>query len=207
MNSHIDTCFFCMVNSHILMYVVVMQEGGDIVTLMENTEKLRMDVKTKDALLFQNEQRLDEVNSEKAQLETKYNDTLQELEEQKQMLDDEKQKAAKSLRMLEADLKKLRADRASKEKIESKEIEIMRLKNKLQQCQNKEKKLVAEIVDLQQKLEANDVGKLEWIAKNLEKQLEGVRPEFERERSQMMNNIYKMLKYIKVPEDLPVSEL
>ena len=196
-----------MVNSHILMYVVVMQEGGDIVTLMENTEKLRMDVKTKDALLFQNEQRLDEVNSEKAQLETKYSDTLQELEEQKQMLDDEKLKAAKSLRMLEADLKKLRADRASKEEIESKEIEIMRLKNKLQQCQNKEKKLVAEIVDLQQKLEANDVGKLEWIAKNLEKQLEGVRPEFERERSQMMNNIYKMLKYIKIPEDLPVSEL
>ena len=117
-----------MVNSHILMYVVVMQEGGDIVTLMENTEKLRMDVKTKDALLFQNEQRLDEVNSEKAQLETKYNDTLQELEEQKEMLEDEKLKAAKSLRMLEADLKKLRADRASKEEIESKEIEIMRLK-------------------------------------------------------------------------------
>ena len=196
-----------MVNSHILMYVVVMQEGGDIVTLMENTEKLRMDVKTKDALLFQNEQRLDEVNSEKAQLETKYNDTLQELEEQKEMLEDEKLKAAKSLRMLEADLKKLRADRASKEEIESKEIEIMRLKNKLQQCQNKEKKLVAEIVDLQQKLEVNDIGKLEWIAKNLEKQLEGVRPEFERERSQMMNNIYKMLKYIKIPEDLPVSEL
>lgn len=196
-----------MVNSHILMYVVVMQEGGDIVTLMENTEKLRMDVKTKDALLFQNEQRLDEVNSEKAQLETKYNDTLQELEEQKEMLEDEKQKAAKSLRMLEADLKKLRADRASKEEIESKEIEIMRLKNKLQQCKNKEKKLVAEIVDLQQKLEVNDIGKLEWIAKNLEKQLEGVRPEFERERSQMMNNIYKMLKYIKIPEDLPVSEL
>ena len=194
-----------MVNSHILMYVVVMQEGGDIVTLMENTEKLRMDVKTKDALLFHNEQRLDEVNSEKAQLETKYNDTLQELEEQKEMLEDEKQKAAKSLRMLEADLKKLRADRASKEEIESKEIEIMRLKNKLQQCQNKEKKLVAEIVDLQQKLEVNDIGKLEWIAKNLEKQLEGVRPEFERERSQMMNNIYKMLKYIKIPEDLPVS--
>ena len=194
-----------MVNSHILMYVVVMQEGGDIVTLMENTEKLRMDVKTKDALLFQNEQRLDEVNSEKAQLETKYNDTLQELEEQKEMLEDEKQKAAKSLRMLEADLKKLRADRASKEEIESKEIEVMRLKNKLQQCQNKEKKLVAEIVDLQQKLEVNDIGKLEWIAKNLEKQLEGVRPEFERERSQMMNNIYKMLKYIKIPEDLPVS--
>ena len=53
----------------------------------------------------------------------------------------------------------------------------------------------------------NDIGKLEWIAKNLEKQLEGVRPEFERERSQMMNNIYKMLKYIKIPEDLPVSEL
>ena len=194
-----------MVNSHILMYVVVMQEGGDLVTLMENTEKLRMDVKTKDALLFQNEQRLDEVNSEKAQLETKYNDTLQELEEQKEMLEDEKLKAAKSLRMLEADLKKLRADRASKEEIESKEIEIMRLKNKLQQCQNKEKKLVAEIVDLQQKLEVNDIGKLEWIAKNLEKQLEGVRPEFERERSQMMNNIYKMLKYIKIPEDLPVS--
>ena len=196
-----------MVNSHILMYVVVMQEGGDIVTLMENTEKLRMDVKTKDALLFQNEQRLDEVNSEKAQLETKYNDTLQELEEQKEMLEDEKLKAAKSLRMLEADLKKLRADQASKEEIESKEIEVMRLKNKLQQCQNKEKKLVAEIVDLQQKLEVNDIGKLEWIAKNLEKQLEGVRPEFERERSQMMNNIYKMLKYIKIPEDLPVSEL
>ena len=57
---------------------------------------------------------------------------------------------------------------------------------------------------LVQNEEANDIGKLEWIVKDLEKQLEGVRPEFEREHSQMMNNIYKILKYIKIPEDLPV---
>ena len=57
---------------------------------------------------------------------------------------------------------------------------------------------------LVQNEEANNIGKLEWIAMNLEKQLEGVRPEFEGERSQMMNNIYKILKYIKIPEDLSV---
>ena len=53
---------------------------------------------------------------------------------------------------------------------------------------------------LVQNEKANDIENLEWIAKSLEKQLEGVRPEFERERLQMMNNILTM----KIPEDLPV---
>ena len=171
---------------------------------MDETEKLRKDVKTKDALLLQNEDRLEEVNMQKAELERQYNDTLQELEEQKMMLDEEKMKAQKALREKEAELRKLRAEQADKDVIENMEIEIMRLKKKVQQHQAQEKELVARIVDLQEKLESNDINKLEWIANNLEKQLEGVRPEFEAERSQMMNNIYKMLKYVKIPDELMV---
>ena len=180
------------------------ESGTDLVTLLEDTEKLRMEVKTKDALLFQNEERLEEINLQKAELENKYNDTLQELTEQKELLEDEKRNAAKNLKVLEKELIRLKAERATKEEIESKEIEIMKLKNRVRQYQQQEKELMSQILDLQEKLEANDIGKLEWIAMNLEKQLEGVRPEFERERSEMMNNIYKMLKYIKIPENLSV---
>ena len=171
---------------------------------MDETEKLRKVVKTKDALLLQNEERLEEVNMQKEELERQYNDTLQELEEQKTMLEEEKMKAQKALREKEAELHKLRAERADKDVIENMEIEIMHLKKKVQQHQAQEKELVARIVDLQEKLESNDINKLEWIANNLEKQLEGVRPEFEAERSQMMNNIYKMLKYVKIPDELMV---
>ena len=171
---------------------------------MDETEKLRKDVKTKDALLLQNEDRLEEVNMQKVELERRYNDTLQELEEKKMMLEEEKMKAQKALREKEAELRKLRAERADKDVIENMEIEIMHLKKKVQQHQAQEKELVVRIVDLQEKLESNDINKLEWIANNLEKQLEGVRPEFEAERSQMMNNIYKMLKYVKIPDELMV---
>ena len=171
---------------------------------MDETEKLRKDVKTKDVLLLQNEERLEEVNMQKVELERQYNDTLQELEEQKMMLEEEKTKAQKALRVKEAELFKLRAERADKDVIENMEIEIMHLRKKVQQHQAQEKELVARIVDLQEKLESNDINKLEWIANNLEKQLKGVRPEFEAERSQMMNNIYKMLKYVKIPDELMV---
>jgi chromosome segregation ATPase len=189
-----------------LKALIPVHEGGDLVTLLEETEKLRKDVRTKDALLVDNEERLHEVNSQKKELEQKHSDTLTELENQKIMLEQEKLKAQKALREKEAELRKLRAERASKDEIESKEIEIMYLKKRLQQHQQQERELVTKIVDLQQQLETNDIGKLEWIASNLEKQLEGVRPEFERERSQMMNNIYKMLKYIKIPDELMGDE-
>ena len=171
---------------------------------MDETEKLRKDVKTKDALLLQNEEQIEQINTQKQELEQQYNDTLQELEEKKMMLEEEKMKAQKALREKEAELRKLRAERADKDMIESMEIEIMHLKKKVQQHQAQERELVARIVDLQEKLESNDINKLEWIANNLEKQLEGVRPEFEAERSQMMNNIYKMLKYVKIPDELMV---
>ena len=174
-------------------------------TLLDETEQLRKDVKSKDALLLANENQLQEVNEQKEQFEKQYNDTLQQLEEQKQLLDEQKTKAEKVLKEKEAELRKMRADRASKEEIESMEIEIMRLRKKVQQHQAQEKELVAKIVDLQQKLETHDLSKLEWISKNLEKQLEGIRPEFETERSHMMSNIYKMLKYIKIPEEIMVG--
>ena len=184
---------------------MLQEAGSDLVTLMDETEKLRKDVKTKDALLLQNEERLEEVNMQKEELEQRYNNTLQELEEQKMMLEEEKMKAQKALREKEAELRKLRSERADKDVIENMEIEIMHLKKKVQQRQAQEKELVAKIVDLTAKLESNDINKLEWIANNLEKQLEGVQPEFEAERSQMMNNIYKILKYVKIPDELMVS--
>jgi hypothetical protein len=189
-----------------LKALIPINEGGDLVTLLQETEKLRVDVKTKDALLVQSEVQLGEINSQKDEFEKQYNDALQELEEKKQLLEEEKKKAQKTLLEKEAELRKLRAERATKEEIETKEIEIMYLKKKVQQHQTTEKELMTKIVDLQEKLEATDIGKLDWIASNLEKQLEGVRPEFERERSHMMNNIYKMLKYIKIPDDLPDSD-
>ena len=131
---------------------------------MDEMEKLRKDVKTKDALLLQNEERLKEVNMQKAELERQYNDTLQELEDQKMMPEEEKMKTQKVLRAKEAEPRKLRAERADKDVIENMEIEIMHLE-KVQQHQAQEKDL------------------------NLEKQLEGVRPEFEAERSQKMVKI------------------
>ena len=180
----------------------MLQEGdSDLVTLMDETKKLRKDVKTKDALLLQNEERLEQVNMQKAELKRQYNDTLQELEEQKMMLEEKKMKAQMAVREKEAELSKLRAEGADKVVIENMEIEIMHLKKKVQQHQAKEKEFVARIVDLQEKPESTDINKLEWIANNLEKQLEGVRPEFEAERSQMMNNIDKMLKYVKTPDE------
>ena len=181
------------------------QEGGDLLTLMDETEKLRTDVKAKDALLVESEERLEEVNKQKQELDIQYEDTLQKLKEQEALLDIEKRKAQKVLREKEAELRKMRSERASKEEIESKEIEIMYLKKKVQQQQQQERELMEKIVDLQEKLEATDFNRLEWIASNLEKQLDSARPEFEQQRSKMMNNIYKMLKYIKIPDDLEVS--
>ena len=172
---------------------------------MDETERLRKDVKTKDAILVQNEEQLEQVNEQKQQLEMQYNSTLQELEEKKEMLEEEKRKAQKALREKEAELRKLRAERASKEEIESMEIEIMYLKKRVEQHKAQEKELMTKMVELQEKLEAIDFNKLDWIAKNLEKQLEGVRPEFEEQRSQMISNIYKMLKYVKIPDDLTVG--
>ena len=176
-----------------------------MLTLLDETEKLRKDVKAKDALLVQTEERLEEVNKQKEELDIQYEETLQKLKEQESLLKIEKQKAQKELREKEAELRKMRAEHASKEDIESKEIEIMYLEKKVQQQQEKEHELMTMIVDLQEKLAATDFGKLEWIASNLEKQLESVQPEFEQQRSKMMSNIYKMLKYIKIPDDLEVS--
>ena len=182
-----------------------MQEGGsDLVTLLDETEQLRNDVKTKDALLVQSEEQLDEVNLQKMELEQKYTDTLQQLEEQKEQIEAERNKAQKDLRVKEAELRRLRANRADKETIENMEIEIMYLKKKVEQQKSKERDLVKQMVELQGQLEANDISKLEWIAKNLENELDGVRPKFEVERSKMMNNIYKLLSYVKIPDDLMV---
>ena len=182
-----------------------MQEGGsDLVTLLDETEQLRKDVKTKDALLVQSEEQLDEVNLQKTELEEKYTDTLQQLEEQKEQIEAVRNKAQKDLRVKEAELRRLRANRADKETIENMEIEIMYLKKKVEQQKSKERDLVKQMVELQGKLEANDISKLEWIAKNLENELDGVRPKFEVERSKMMNNIYKLLSYVKIPDDLMV---
>ena len=179
------------------------QEGGsDLVTLLDETEKLRKDVKTKDALLLHNEERLEEINLKRMELEQQYSETVQELETQKDVLKNEKMKAQKALNVNEAELRKLRAEHADKKVIEHKEIEIMHLKKKLQQHQAHEKELVAKIVDLKEKLESTE--KLEWTASNLEKQLKDIRPEFESERTQMLKNIYKMLKYV-IPEELLVG--
>ena len=184
----------------------VTQEGGsDLIALLDETEQLRKDVKTKDALLLHNEERLVEVNSQMSQLERQNSDTLQLLEEQKELLEAEKNKAQKDLREKEAELRRLRANRADKETIETLEIEIMYLRKKIEQQKTREKDLVKRMVELQGKLEVNDIGSLQWIAQNLEKQMEGVQPEFERERSQMIYNIYKLLSHIKIPEDMVSS--
>ena len=184
----------------------VTQEGGsDLIALLDETEQLRKDVKTKDALLLHNEERLVEVNSQMSQLERQNSDTLQLLEEQKELLEAEKNKAQKDLREKEAELRRLRANRADKETIETLEIEIMYLRKKIEQQKTREKDLVKQMVELQGKLEVNDIGSLQWIAQNLEKQMEGVQPEFERERSQMIYNIYKLLSHIKIPEDMVSS--
>ena len=181
-----------------------MQEGGsDLVTLLDETEQLRKDVKTKDAILVQNGEQLDEINLQKMELEQKYTDTLQQLEEQKEKIEAVRNKTQKDLREKEAELRRLRANRVDKETIENMEIDIMYLKKKVEQQKSKERDLVKQMVELQGQLEANDIRKLEWIAKNLENEL-GVRPKFEAERSKMMNNIYKLLSYVKIPDDLMV---
>lgn len=185
-----------------LMLIVCTQEGdSDLVTLLDETEELRKDVKAKDALLVKNEERLDEVNEQKMKLEQQYNDTLQELEEKKMMLEEQKHKTQKELREKEAELRKLRANRADKDTIENMEIEIMYLKKKVQQHQAQEQDLKKKIIELQDQLDSIDFGKLDWIAQNLEKECEGLRPDFESNRSKMMQNIYKMLSYIEIPEE------
>ena len=197
-----STAFFCS----FVFFPSVTQEGGSgLIALLDETEQLRKDVKTKDALLLHNEERLVEVNSQMSQLEQQNSDTLQLLEEQKELLEAEKNKAQKDLREKEAELRRLRANRADKETIETLEIEIMYLRKKIEQQKTREKDLVKQMVELQGKLEVNDIGSLQWIAQNLEKQMEGVQPEFERERSQMIYNIYKLLSHIKIPEDIVSS--
>ena len=185
------------------------QEGGDdLTTLLEETEQLRQDVKTKDALLLNNEERLDAVNRQRAELEEQYSETLQRLEEEKEKLEMEREKAKKELEEKEEQLRIMRESRTGdKETIENLEIEIMYLKKKLETQQVKERELVKEIVELQSKLDENQLNKLAWIADNLEKEIEGVQPEFERQRSDMMANIYKLLTYVKIPEDIWVCQL
>ena len=64
-------------------------------TLLDETEQLRKGVKSKDAILLGNEIQLQEVNEQKEQFKKQYNDTLQQLEEQKQLLDEQKIKIEK----------------------------------------------------------------------------------------------------------------
>ena len=117
----------------------------------------------------------------------------------------EREKAKKELEEKEEQLRIMRKNRTGdKETIENLEIEIMYLKKKLETQQVKERELVKEIVELQSKLDENQLNKLAWIAENLEKEIEGVQPEFERQRSDMMTNIYKLLTYVKIPDDFGV---
>ena len=162
-------------------------------------------MKTKDALLLNNEERLDAVNRQRAELEEQYSEALQRLEEEKEKVEMEKEKAKKQLEEKEEQLRIMRESRTGdKETIENLEIEIMYLKKKLETQGVKERELVKEIVELQSKLDENQLNKLAWIADNLEKEIEGVQPEFERQRSDMMANIYKLLTYVKIPDDIGV---
>ena len=162
-------------------------------------------MKTKDALLLNNEERLDAVNRQRAELEEQYSEALQRLEEEKEKVEMEREKAKKQLEEKEEQLRIMRESRTGdKETIENLEIEIMYLKKKLETQGVKERELVKEIVELQSKLDENQLNKLAWIADNLEKEIEGVQPEFERQRSDMMANIYKLLTYVKIPDDIGV---
>ena len=162
-------------------------------------------MKTKDALLLDNQERLDAVNTQREELEKQYSEALQRLKEEKEKLDMGRDKVKKELEEKEEQLRIMRESRTGdKETIESLEIEIMYLKKKLETQQVKERELVKEIAELQSKLDENQLNKLAWIADNLEKEIEGVQPEFERQRSQMMANIYKLLTYIKIPDEIMV---
>ena len=74
-------------------------------------------MKTKDALLMQNEEYLEMVNLKKMELEQQYTEKLQQLEEQKEQLEAERNKAQKDLREKEAELRRLRDNFANTQKI------------------------------------------------------------------------------------------
>ena len=78
----------------------------------------------------------------------------------------------------------------------------MYLKKNAEQQKSKERDLVKQMVELQGQLEENDISKLERIT--MENQLNGVQAEFEDDRSKMIENIYKLLSYVKIPGHLMV---
>lgn len=124
------------------------------------------------------------------------------MEEEKEKLEMERDKAKKELEEKEEELKAMRESwTGDKDTIENLEIERMYLIKKLETQQVKERELVKEIVELQSKLDENQLSKLAWTVENLEKEIEGVRSGFEKQRSQMM------LTYIKIPEDLVVNQM
>ena len=142
---------------------------------------------------------------QREELEKQYSDALQRLEEEKGKLEMEREKAKKELEEKEEQLRIMKESRTGdKETVESIEIEIMYLKKKIENQKIKERELAEKIVELQSKLDENQLNKLAWIVENLEKEIEGVQPEFERQRSQMMANIYKLLTYVKIPDDIGV---
>ena len=147
------------------------------------------------------------MNAQREALEKQYSDALQRLEEEKEKLEMERDKAKKELEKKEDEIKAMRMSRTvDKKTIENLEIERMYLKKKLETQQVKERELVKEIVELQSKLDENQLNKLAGMAGNLEKEIEGVQPEFERQRSQMMANIYKLLTYVKIPDEIMVNQ-
>ena len=155
-------------------------------------------------LELQNEEYLEMVNLQKMELEQQYTEKLLQLEEQKEQLEAERNKAQKDLREKEAELRRLRANAADPLTIQGMKIEIMYLKKNAEQQKSKESDLVKQMVEFQGQLEENDISRLERITKDLENQLNGVQAEFEDDRSKMMENIYKLLSYVKIPDDLMV---
>ena len=192
-----------------LVYSPSQEGGADLMTLLDETEQLRQDVKTKDALLLNNEERLERVNMQRAELEKQYSDILQRLEEEKEQVEAETNMVRKELEEKEEQLRiMIEGETGDKKTIETLQIERMYLKKKLETQKIKERELMKKIVELQgqSELDENQLNKLAWIADNLEKEIEGVQPEFERQRSQMMANIYKLLTYVKIPEEAVVSQ-
>ena len=146
------------------------------------------------------------MNMQQEEPEKQYSEALEWMEEEKEKLEMEREKTKKYLEEKEEQLRIMRKNRTGdKETIENIEIETMYLKKKLETQQVKERELVKEIVELQSKLDENQLNILAWIAENLE-EIEGVQPELERQRSQMMANIYKLLTYVKIPEEGVVSQ-
>ena len=192
-----------------LVYSPSQEGGADLMTLLDETEQLRQDVKTKDALLLNNEERLERVNMQRAELEKQYSDILQRLEEEKEQVEAETNMVRKELEEKEEQLRiMIEGETSDKKTIKMLQIEQMYLKKKLETQKIKERELMKKIVELQgqSELDENQLNKLAWIADNLEKEIEGVQPEFERQRSQMMANIYKLLTYVKIPEEALVSQ-